>query len=56
MKVLHFGGGDYEKQVVRKRSEALFDLLQEKYTKDLPLEYQIRFLLHLILWEAYQIT
>ena len=33
--IAFFGGGDYEKQVVRKRSKALFDLLQEKYTKDL---------------------
>ena len=33
--IAFFGGGEYEKQVVRKRSKQLFDLLKEKYTKDL---------------------
>eukprot|EP00943_MAST-04B_sp_MAST-4B-sp1_P009537 g9537.t1 len=33
--IAFFGGGEYEKNVVRKRSKQLFDLLQEKYTKDL---------------------
>ena len=35
VKVLHFLVAAIMKSKSRKRSEALFDLLQEKYTKDL---------------------